>query len=287
MSQFPEFKEQTVLITGTSSGFGLLSAYHLAKAGYNIIASMRNLEKKSALLRMLEKDKLKERVTFVELDVTSQRSVDQLTAFLDKGNGVDVLINNAGFAFGGFSEEIHIDEYKEQFETNVFGVMRVTQAVLPFMREKRRGKIINISSISGLMGFPGLSPYVSSKHALEGYSESLRLELKPFGIDVALIEPGSYATNIWTTGKKVSKHSLNEGSPYHAYMRAIENELQAGEKNLGDPDQVVSLLLSLCNQSQIKKLRYPVGKGVKLSISVKRMLPWSVWERVIIKKLLK
>ncbi|WP_163071197.1 SDR family oxidoreductase [Priestia flexa] len=287
MSQFPEFKEQTVLITGTSSGFGLLSAYHLAKAGYNIIASMRNLEKKSALLRMLEKDKLKERVTFVELDVTSQRSVDQLTAFLDKGNGVDVLINNAGFAFGGFSEEIHIDEYKEQFETNVFGVMRVTQAVLPFMREKRRGKIINISSISGLIGFPGLSPYVSSKHALEGYSESLRLELKPFGIDVALIEPGSYATNIWTTGKKISKHSLNEGSPYHAYMRAIENELQAGEKNLGDPDQVVSLLLSLCNQSQIKKLRYPVGKGVKLSISVKRMLPWNVWERVIIKKLLK
>lgn len=287
MSQFPEFKEQTVLITGTSSGFGLLSTYHLAKAGYNIIASMRNLEKKSALLRMLEKDKLKERVTFVELDVTSQRSVDQLTAFLDKGNGVDVLINNAGFAFGGFSEEIHIDEYKEQFETNVFGVMRVTQAVLPFMREKRRGKIINISSISGLIGFPGLSPYVSSKHALEGYSESLRLELKPFGIGVALIEPGSYATNIWTTGKKVSKHSLNEGSPYYAYMRAIENELQAGEKNLGDPDQVVSLLLSLCNQSQIKKLRYPVGKGVKLSISVKRMLPWSVWERVIIKKLLK
>ena len=121
---------------------------------------------------------------------------------------VDVLINNAGYAGAGFVEEVSMEEYRKQFETNVFGVLAVTKAFLPLMRKQGQGCIINISSISGKVAFPGLSPYIASKHAIEGWSESLRLEMQPFGVKVVLIEPGSYKTNIWSTGKQVAVESL-------------------------------------------------------------------------------
>ncbi|MDR0138582.1 SDR family oxidoreductase [Metabacillus idriensis] len=278
--------KKTVLITGASSGFGMLAAHRLAKAGYDVIATMRNMGKKNLLMKSIEDNGLSDRVTLLKLDVTSADSIQALTHFLNERGKIDILINNAGYAFGGFGEEITVDEYREQFETNFFGVIAVTQAVLPFMRSQRSGKIINMSSISGLIGFPGLSPYVSSKHALEGFSESLRLEVKPFGIDVILVEPGSFSTNIWTTGKKVSRVSMEASSPYYQYMTAIENELARGRGKLGNPAEVVELLVKLCEKKTGAKLRYTVGKGVRLSLFLKRVLPWSVWEAIIIGKLL-
>lgn len=278
--------KKTVLITGASSGFGMLAAHRLAKAGYDVIATMRNMGKKNLLMKSIEDNGLSDRVTLLKLDVTSADSIQALTHFLNKKGKIDILINNAGYAFGGFGEEITVDEYREQFETNFFGVIAVTQAVLPFMRSQRSGKIINMSSISGLIGFPGLSPYVSSKHALEGFSESLRLEVKPFGIDVILVEPGSYSTNIWTTGKKVALVSMEASSPYYQYMTGIENELERGREKLGNPAEVVELLVKLCEKKTGAKLRYTVGKGVRLSLFLKKVLPWSVWEAIIIGKLL-
>ncbi|WP_165970996.1 SDR family oxidoreductase [Peribacillus frigoritolerans] len=278
--------KKTVLITGASSGFGMIAAHRLAKAGYDVIATMRNMGKKDLLMKSIEDDGLSDRVTLLKLDVTSADSIQALTHFLNERGKIDILINNAGYAFGGFGEEITVDEYREQFETNFFGVIAVTQAVLPFMRSQRSGKIINMSSISGLIGFPGLSPYVSSKHALEGFSESLRLEVKPFGIDVILVEPGSFSTNIWTTGKKVSRVSMEASSPYYHYMTGIENELERGRQKLGNPAEVVELLIKLCKKKTGVKLRYTVGKGVRLSLFIKSVLPWRVWEAIIIGKLL-
>ncbi len=182
---------KTAIVTGSSSGFGELIAIELARSGFKVIATMRNLNKKEHLLKLAAAENVIDKITVFPLDVTMQESVEKFKGFVQSLVSVDVLVNNAGYAQGGFSEELTVDEYRSQFETNFFGVIAVTQAVLPVMRRQGSGKIINMSSISGRFGFPGLSPYVSSKHALEGYSESLRLELKPFGIDVILIEPGS------------------------------------------------------------------------------------------------
>jgi NAD(P)-dependent dehydrogenase (short-subunit alcohol dehydrogenase family) len=278
--------KKTVLITGASSGFGMLAAQRLAKTGYHVIATMRNMEKAADFKEIVRNDGLDENVTLLHLDVTSDDSIRALKQFLNESGKIDILINNAGFAFGGFGEEITVDEYREQFETNFFGVIAVTQAVLPIMRSQQSGKIINMSSISGLIGFPGLSPYVSSKHALEGFSESLRLEVKPCGIDVILIEPGSFSTNIWTTGKRVSPLSMKEDSPYYEYMTGIEEELERGREKLGDPLEVIELIMKLCEKKEETKLRYTVGKGVRLSLFLKRVLPWRIWESVIIRKIL-
>ncbi|MTH52276.1 SDR family oxidoreductase [Bacillus mangrovi] len=273
-------QKKTILITGSSSGFGKLAALALAERGHRVLAAVRNPVKGEALLSAAGESA--GNIQLIHLDVTSSPSVAALSAILTEHDRIDALINNAGFAYGGFAEEVTADGFREQFETNFFGVLAVTDTVLPFMRKQKSGKILNMSSISGLIGFPGLSPYVSSKHALEGYSESLRLELNPFGIDVALIEPGSFSTGIWTTGRKVS---FLEESPYSDYMQAIENELNRSSQQHGDPQEVARLLVHLCEKDKLHKLRYPIGRGVKMTAALKRVLPWRVWERIVLKKL--
>ncbi|MEH7460458.1 oxidoreductase, partial [Bacillus sp. JJ1127] len=210
--------KKIAIITGASSGFGLLTTLELAKKDYLVIATMRNLDKQAELLSQVAGLHLQQNIKIHQLDVTDPESIHAFQLFLKELNRIDLLINNAGFASGGFIEEIPIEEYRKQFETNVFGAISITQTILPYMRKRKSGKIINVSSISGQVGFPGLSPYVSSKYALEGWSESLRLEVKPFGIDVSLIEPGSYNTNIWEVGKELAENYSEATSPYKEYM---------------------------------------------------------------------
>lgn len=276
---------QTVLITGASSGFGLLTAIELAKKGFFVIATMRNMEKSAYIKQLSRESHVEGRLEYLQLDVASTKSVENFSYQLQDLPPIDILINNAGFALGGFCEDVSLIEYKEQFETNFFGVISVTQVVLPYMRQRKKGKIINVSSISGRVGFPGLSPYAASKNALEGWSECLRLEVKPFGIDVALIEPGSFKTSIWSTGKKIAEKSKADDSPYGQYMNAIESELEQGQNKLGDPEEVVQLVVELCKKKDIRKLRYPIGSGVKTALFLKNILPWTVWEKVFFKKL--
>ncbi|GIN89761.1 SDR family oxidoreductase [Siminovitchia terrae] len=276
---------QTVLITGASSGFGLLTAIELAKKGFFVIATMRNMEKSAYIKQLSKESHVEGRLEYLQLDVASTKSVENFSYQLRDLPPIDILINNAGFALGGFCEDVSLIEYKEQFETNFFGVISVTQVVLPYMRQRKKGKIINVSSISGRVGFPGLSPYAASKNALEGWSECLRLEVKPFGIDVALIEPGSFKTSIWSTGKKIAEKSKADDSPYGQYMNAIESELEQGQNKLGDPEEVVQLVVKLCKKKDIRKLRYPIGSGVKTALFLKNILPWTVWEKVFFKKL--
>ncbi|PGZ96126.1 short-chain dehydrogenase [Bacillus pseudomycoides] len=275
--------EKIAIITGSSSGFGLLTSLEFAKNGYLVIATMRNVEKQTELIEKATSLHIEQNIKIHPLDVTSKESIGKFTAFINNLRRVDILINNAGYASGGFAEEIPIEEYRKQFETNVFGAIAVTQAILPIMRRQKRGKIINVSSISGKMGFPGLSPYVASKYALEGWSESLRLEVKPFGIDVSLIEPGSYNTNIWEIGQKLAEATSESDSPYKEYMKKIEQHILNGSETLGNPKDVAEKIVAIA-ESQHLTLRYPIGKGVKLMILLKNLLPWKWWEFLVLSR---
>ncbi|HFK1722718.1 oxidoreductase [Bacillus thuringiensis] len=274
--------KKIAIITGASSGFGLLTSLELAKKDYLVIATMRNLEKQGTLLSQVTKLNLQQNIKVQQLDVTDQNSIHSFQLFLKEINRIDLLINNAGYANGGFVEEIPVDEYRKQFETNLFGAISITQLVLPYMREQRSGKIINISSISGQIGFPGLSPYVSSKYALEGWSESLRLEVKLFGIDVALIEPGSYNTNIWAVGKQLAENQSDTTSPYKEYMDKIQKHINSGSDTFDNPIDVANKIVEIA-ESKRTNLRYPIGKGVKFMIFMKKILPWRLWEHLVLR----
>lgn len=274
--------KKIAVITGASSGFGLLTTLELAKKDYLVIATMRNLEKQVDLLSQATKLNLQQNIKIQQLDVTDQSSIHNFELFLKDINRIDLLINNAGYANGGFVEEIRVEEYRKQFETNLFGAISITQLVLPYMRVQKNGKIINISSISGQVGFPGLSPYVSSKYALEGWSESLRLEVKPFGIDVALIEPGSYNTNIWEVGKQLATNQSDTSSPYKEYMDKIQKHINSGSDTFGNPIDVANKIVEIA-ESKHTNLRYPIGKGVKFMIFAKKILPWRLWEYLVLR----
>ena len=275
-------KSKTAIVTGSSSGFGLLTTIELALEGFTVIATMREVNKGKPLLDLAKEKQVEDFIHVLPLDVTSQDSIRLFQTLLAEYPAIDVLVNNAGFALGGFSEELSVEAYRSQFETNFFGLIAVTQAVLPSMRAKKQGRIINMSSISGRFGFPGLSAYVASKYALEGYSESLRLELKPFGIDVSLIEPGSYQTNIWAS---VDGMEVNGESPYSSYMENILKEIEGGKAGHGNPIEVAKLAAQIASQPKTPELRYPIGAGVKNMLTLKSFLPWKLLESIIIKKL--
>ncbi|MED2040168.1 oxidoreductase [Bacillus wiedmannii] len=274
--------KKIAVITGASSGFGLLTTLELAKKDYLVIATMRNLNKQEDLISQATKLNLQQNIKIQQLDVTDQNSIHNFQLFLKEINRVDFLINNAGYAHGGFVEEIPVEEYRKQFETNLFGAISITQLVLPYMREQKSGKIINISSISSQVGFPGLSPYVSSKYALEGWSESLRLEVKPFGIDVALVEPGSYNTNIWAVGKQLATKQSDTTSPYKEYMGKIQKHINSGSDTFGNPIDVAKKIVEIA-EAKRTTLRYPIGKGVKFMIFAKKILPWKLWEYIVLR----
>ncbi|MGO4887976.1 SDR family oxidoreductase [Anaerobacillus sp. MEB173] len=279
---------RVVLITGASSGFGLITAIEFAKNGFTVVATMRDMTKENNLINKAKLEGVAAYIHTFSLDVTEFHLLDKrIEQIIQQFGKIDVLVNNAGFALGGFAEDISIGEWKQQFETNVFGVIAVTNAVLPYMRKESRGRIINISSISGRVGFPGLSPYVSSKHALEGYSESLRQEVKPFGIDVSLIEPGSYQTNIWTSGKKVAEKANEQTSPYREMMGKMDRHLDQQKDQLQNPQQVAKLIVKVATVKR-PKLRYLIGRGLRFGLVIKTLAPAFIWDKIIqssIKKL--
>ncbi|MCP3026346.1 SDR family oxidoreductase [Halobacillus sp. A5] len=274
----------TVIVTGASSGFGYYTAIKCAQKNMNVIAAIRNPNKMNVFKQAGLKEQTAENIAVWPLDVTKEESLSFFREQVNQLNRVDVLVNNAGYAVGGFFEQVPIKDYRRQFETNVFGVIQVTQAVLPKMREQRQGKIINVSSVSGLIGFPGLSAYVSSKHALEGLTESLRFEVKPFGIDVALVEPGSYETNIWSSGLELPQAVYDPHSPYHEYTKGLWKALNREVHE--DPGKVAELMTTLAGRDELKRLRYPIGPGVRVNVWLKRLLPWSILERTVLKKII-
>lgn len=271
------------LITGTSSGFGLSAAVALAQHGYQVAATMRSLDKRDALLTAAKAVGVADYVSIMRLDVTEEQSIQIVVAdLIGKYGRIDLLLNNAGFAAGGPVEEVSMEEWRRQFDTNFFGTVAVTKAVLPYMRQQRSGTIMNISSISGQLGFPAMGPYSASKFAVEGFSESLRLEMLPFGVKVVLIEPGAYKTEIWDKG--LGALNLAPQSPYAFLLRWLERQVAKIVQSAGEPQEVVDVILKAA-KSTSPKLRYPVGKGVRTSTLLKSLLPWRLVENSVKKRL--
>jgi NAD(P)-dependent dehydrogenase (short-subunit alcohol dehydrogenase family) len=273
---------KVVLVTGSSSGFGMLAAVEMAKRGHRVYASMRNTKKADALLQAAQAAQTS--VHLLALDVTNTASIAAAVSEVEEKEGhIDVLVNNAGVSLGiGFFEEVSPADFEAVMATNFMGAVAVTRAVLPGMRVRKSGAIINVSSIYGFMGCATGSAYASSKWALEGFSESLRFEMDPFGVKVSLVEPGYFATPILGENMTMSQGQLDPKSPYFGPLQAGMKYFQ--EKILpkvGDPKVVATLLADVAEKKN-PKLRYVVGKDGVLLRRMRSMLPASTFEGIFI-----
>jgi NAD(P)-dependent dehydrogenase (short-subunit alcohol dehydrogenase family) len=252
--------EKVVIVTGSSSGIGLESALLLARNSYITYATMRSLEKDTSIKAAVQNEELPIRI--VQLDVTDDSSVkNAVDHIISEAGRIDVLVNNAGYGLVGAFEDLSMEEIKSQYETNLFGLIRVTQAVLPTMRKQRSGRIINISSGAGIFGYPGGSAYVSTKFAVEGLSESIAYELEPFGIKVILIEPGFIRTN-FGNAMVIAKKAQNQASPYSGLMQKMMASATELAKNASDAELVANIILDAATNPN-PRLRYLAGKDVE------------------------
>ncbi|OME79103.1 short-chain dehydrogenase [Paenibacillus sp. FSL A5-0031] len=269
------------LITGASSGFGLLTSIRLAQEGYFVIATMRDIGKKEDVLAKAKENGVPDHIAIMRLDITdSDTIVEVIEQVMERWGRIDVLVNNAGYAVMGVVEEIPMVDWRAQFDTNFFGTVAVTKAVLPHMRVRSQGKIINVSSGAGILGFSNTGAYSASKFALEGFSEALRLELLPFSIPVVLVEPGTYDTGI--AAKHVFRAEQN--SPYSKMIERFNQFNKKSEKNAPNPIQVANTIVKIC-QSRRPKLRYVCGNDAKMIFVMKKLFPWRLIEFVLRKAL--
>lgn len=261
--------QKIAIVTGSSSGIGLDTSVILAQNGFLTYATMRNLDKSSIVKAAAEKEKLP--IKIVKLDVTDDQSVkDAIRTVVSENGRIDVLVNNAGYGLVGAFEDLSIDEIKNQYETNVFGLMRVTQSVLPIMRNQKSGIIVNVSSGAGLFGYPGGSAYVSTKFAIEGLSESISYELGQFGIKVVLIEPGFIKTN-FSNAMVIAKKAQDQNSPYSQMMQRIQ--ANSGEMvKSASPVDIVSKAILEAVTSKSPNLRYLAGKDVQTLAANKKTM---------------
>jgi NAD(P)-dependent dehydrogenase (short-subunit alcohol dehydrogenase family) len=275
--------EKVAVLTGASSGFGLLTSVELAKAGFRVIASMRDLGKRERLMQAAASAEVSGRIDVRALDITHVDAIPEFVDCVIRDHGrIDVLVNNAGFAVGGFAEDIRLEELRLQFETNFFGAVAMTKAVLPIMRQQRSGHIIQISSIGGLQGAVSVSSYSASKHALEGWSESLRLEVNSLGIKVVLVEPGAFDTGVWTSGAVMGREAKTKASPN--FQRSLRMREVIAKVPKADPIAAARTIVAIA-QNPNPKLRYLVGRDAKMQLAMKRILPWKWYEKVIAKYL--
>lgn len=269
------------LITGASSGFGLLTSIRLAQEGYRVIATMRDIGKKEGVLAKAAECGMKEQIETMKLDITDSENIaDVVQTVIQRWGSIEVLVNNAGYAVMGVIEEVPMADWRAQLETNFFGMVAVTKAVLPHMRARGKGKIINISSGAGMIGFSNTGPYSASKFAMEGFSEALRLELLPFSIPVVLVQPGTYDTGI--SAKHVYRNQPN--SPYSKMIERFNQFNQKSERNAPNPMHVANTIVKIC-QSRNPKLRYICGSDAKMIFLMKKLLPWRAIEWILRKAL--
>jgi NAD(P)-dependent dehydrogenase (short-subunit alcohol dehydrogenase family) len=256
-------------VTGSSSGIGYETSLALARDGFLTYATMRNLEKGNDLKSNAAMENLPLKI--MQLDVTDDISITKAVQFIITDSGrIDIVVNNAGYGLVGAFEDLSLDEIKQQYETNFYGVVRVTQAILPIMRKQKSGRIINISSGAGRFGYPGGSAYISTKFALEGLSESLWYELDPFGIKVILVEPGVIRTN-FGNGMVVAKKSQDPASAYLS-MTMKMNEVLGQLMQNGSPPSLVANVVLQAAKSDNPNLRYLAGKDVEQWVDQKKKM---------------
>jgi NAD(P)-dependent dehydrogenase (short-subunit alcohol dehydrogenase family) len=259
---------RVAVVTGSSSGIGFETSLTLARNGFLTYATMRSIEKGATIKTVAEKEKLPIKV--VQLDVTKDKSVDNAiqTIASEAAGRIDVLVNNAGYGLVGAFEDLSMEEIKDLYETNVFGLIRVTQAVLPIMRERQSGIIVNLSSGAGIFGYPGGSAYVSTKFAVEGLTESIAYELGPFGIKVVLIEPGFIKTN-FANSMVIARKAQEPSSPYSQMMQKIAANSSEMTKS-GSPVDLVAKVILEAITSKNPNLRYLAGKDVETWVASKK-----------------
>jgi NAD(P)-dependent dehydrogenase (short-subunit alcohol dehydrogenase family) len=273
---------RVILITGASSGFGLYTAALLAAKGHIVYATMRDTSKSSDLLteaRTLGGDT---DLHILPLDVTRPDTVRVAVAtILNEQKRIDVLINNAGFGIGGFFEDLSDAEFRSQFDVNFFGVLDLTRAVLPSMRSMRKGLIINISSMCAFSGTPAFSAYVASKWALEGFTESLMMELLPFNVRAVLVEPGAYKTKIFFENAKHAHDFNNTASPYYdrnQFLRAfIDKHMNANSR---DPREVARVIGRIVEQKD-PSFRNIIGWPSKIRAVLVKFIPFKLYARLV------
>ncbi|MFH6991116.1 SDR family NAD(P)-dependent oxidoreductase [Flavobacterium sp. FlaQc-48] len=251
---------KTILITGASSGFGLMLANDLYKKGYNVIGTSREPEKYIGKLAF----------KLLKLDIDDDNSIHSFaTEVSNEIQQLDVLVNNAGFMVTGIAEETPMEVARKQFETNFWGTVKVTNALLPKLRKQRSGQIITVSSIVGLIGPPNLSYYSASKHAVEGYFKALRLELNQFNIKVSVVEPIWFKTNL---GNHAVASKGNAISDYNNYRKKVDALTQKGLDEAQTPEPVVSMITKIIGTKE-PKFSNPVGKQSGMIVFLQNFAP--------------
>jgi NAD(P)-dependent dehydrogenase (short-subunit alcohol dehydrogenase family) len=255
-------QQQIAVVTGSSSGIGFETSLLLARNGIYTYATMRNQSKSDEILAYARNNNLP--LKTLHLDVTNEKSIlESIKKIIAEKGRIDILVNNAGYLLLGPLEQLQINEIKKEFETNFFGIIKLIQNILPIMRKQRYGRIINISSLAGRIGFPLSSAYVSSKFALEGLTESLGYEVQNFGIHVVLIEPGVIRTN-FLNGMKLGKNVImpqndnNIDSPYSELIQKRVSAFKPRFEKGSSPIEVAKIILEAVT-SQYPKPRYLVG----------------------------
>jgi NAD(P)-dependent dehydrogenase (short-subunit alcohol dehydrogenase family) len=258
-------KIKTVLITGSSTGIGKASAEYFAQHGWNVAATMRNPSQESPFTQYPN-------IKLFRLDVTDDVSILQtLNEVQTFFGGIDVIVNNAGYSTIGAFESAGKDQIQRQFDTNLFGIMTIIRSILPYFRSRREGMIINVSSIGGLMTFPIFSVYHATKWALEGFSESLHYELKPFNIKIKLIEPGVIKTDFYSRSQDIfQKDGLDA---YNEYVKVVMANTNHGVASAPGPSIVAKEIFRAANDNNFK-IRYPIGNLAPLYLFLRRIFPY-------------
>ena len=257
---------KVALVTGASSGIGSATALELAKLGFTVYGVARRVERMQTLANL--------GITALRMDLTDDASMTSgVQRVIEESGRLDVLVNNAGYGSYGAVETVPMDEARRQFEVNLFGLARLVQLVTPTMREQSSGRIINVSSIGGKIYEPLGAWYHATKFAVEGLSDSLRLELAPFGIDVVIIEPGPIDTE-WTPIARRNLVERSKGTPYEARARRLASMLKRMEgPRFASSPELVGRRIALAATTAIPRTRYPVGVGAGTVTRARKVLP--------------
>src|SRR6266852_1578439 len=263
--------KKVALVTGVSSGIGQATAALLSRRGFRVFGTMRRPSETNGRFAYME---------VARLDVREEESVRScVQTVLDQAGRIDALVNNAGHSLIGSAEETSMEETRELFETNFFGTLRMIQAVLPAMRKQRSGRIVNISSVVGFLPAPYMGIYAASKHALEGYSESLDHEVRQFGMRLSVIEPGFTRTNIGQNGRLAGQHLEAYAGERDRAREAVRASIARGE----NPARVASVVAEAL-KSRSPRRRYPAGREAKFLSLLKKLAPAQLLDKGIRKQ---
>ena len=271
---------KVILITGASSGMGYQTARILAEQGHRVYGAARRVEKIEELAPY--------GVQSLRLDITNEQSVTQVVQELIEREGrIDVLINNAGYGYFGAIEDVPISDAKHQFEVNIFGLARITQEVLPYMRAQKSGRIVNLASVAGHVTLAFGAWYNATKYALEAFSDALRMEVKPFGIDVVIIEPGAIRTD-WGIIAADHLRDVSKGGAYEQDgSRVAEGLRRIYLSKIPTNPAVISRKIAKAAVCRCPRTRYRTGRGAKLMVFFHQILPTRLWDYLVVKSMTK